>query len=83
MSVAVKRELIQVESLIKDLSTTSFKAEQPTVNDRATKVLRNRDLQLELETGPYSHQTRAVAATVRVLATKCAQDGLGDHNNNT
>ena len=49
MSVAVKRELSQVESLIKDLTTTSFKAEQPTVNDRATKDLRNRDLQLELD----------------------------------
>ena len=49
MSVAVKHELIQVESLIKDLTTTSFKAEQPTVNDRATKDLRNRGLQLELD----------------------------------
>ena len=49
MSVAVKRELSQVESLIKDLTTTSFKAEQPTVIDRATKDLRNRDLQLELD----------------------------------
>ena len=49
MSVAVKRELCQVESLIKDLTTTSFKEEQPTVNDRATKDLRNRDLQLELD----------------------------------
>ena len=49
MSVAVKRELSQVESLIKELTTTSFKAEQPTVNDRATKDLRNRDLQLELD----------------------------------
>ena len=42
MSVAVKREL-------KDLTTTSFKAEQPTVNDRATKDFRNHDLQLELD----------------------------------
>ena len=49
MSVAVKRELSQVESLIKDLATTNFKAEQPTVNDRATKDQRNRDLQLELD----------------------------------
>ena len=49
MSVAVKRELSKVESLIKDLTTTSFKAEQPTVNDRATKDFRNRDLQLELD----------------------------------
>ena len=49
MSVAVKRELSQVESLIKDVTTTSFKAEQPTVNDRVTKDLRNRDLQLELD----------------------------------
>ena len=29
MSVAVKRELSKVESLIKDLTTTSFKAENP------------------------------------------------------
>ena len=29
MSEAVKRELSQVESLIKDLTTTSFKAENP------------------------------------------------------
>ena len=49
MSVAVKRELSQVESLIKDVTTTSFKAEQPTVNDRVAKDLRNRDLQLELD----------------------------------
>ena len=49
MSVAVKRELSKAESLIKDLNTTSFKAEQPTVNDRATKDFRNRDLQLELD----------------------------------
>ena len=49
MSVAVKRELSQVESLIKDLTTTTFKVEQPTVNDGATKDLRNHDLQLELD----------------------------------
>ena len=49
MSVAVKCELSKVESLIKDLTTTSFKEEQPTVNDRATKDFRNRDLQLELD----------------------------------
>ena len=61
MSVAVKRELSQVESLIKDLTTTIFKAEQPTVNDRATKDLRNRDLQLELDltrTNDYSESPR-------------------------
>ena len=49
MSVAVKRELSKVESLIKDLTTTSFKAEQPTVNDRATNDFRNRDLQREVD----------------------------------
>ena len=49
MSVAVERELSQVEPLIKDLTTTSFKAEQPTVHDRAIKDLRNRYLQLELD----------------------------------
>ena len=49
MSVAVKRELSKADSLIKDLNTTSFKAEQPTVNDRATEDFRNRDLQLELD----------------------------------
>ena len=49
MSVAVKRELSQVESFIKDLTTTSFKAEQPTLNDRATKDLQNRDFQLQLD----------------------------------
>ena len=75
MSVAVKHELSQVESLIKDLTTTSFKAEQPTVNDRATKDLRNRDLQLELDL--------TVATTARVQATECAQDGLGYRKNNT
>lgn len=41
MSEAVKRELSQVESMIKDLTPTSFKAEQPTVNDRAFEDLRN------------------------------------------
>ena len=49
MSIAVKRKLSQVESLIKDLTKTSFNAEQPTVKDRVTKDLRNRDLQLELD----------------------------------
>ena len=77
MSVAVKRELSQVESLIKDLTTTIFKAEQPTVNDRATKDLRNRDLQLELDL------ILAPTTTARAHATECAQDGLGDRNNNT
>ena len=81
MSVAVKRELSQVEFLIKHLTTTSFKAEQPTVNDRATKDLRNCDLQLELDL--TRTKTRAVAATARVHSTECAQDGLSDRNNNT
>ena len=76
MSVAVKRELSQVESLIKDLTTTIFKAEQPTVNDRATKDLRNRDYSLNLT-------LLAPTTTARVHATECAQDGLGDRNNNT
>ena len=49
MSEAVKRELSQVDSLIQDLAPTSFKAEQPTVNDRAIEDLRNRNLQLELD----------------------------------
>ena len=49
MSVAVKRELSQVEPLIKDLATTNFKAEQPTVNDGAIKDHRNRDLQLQVD----------------------------------
>ena len=35
MSVAVKRELSQVESLIKDLTTTNVKAEQPTAKRRS------------------------------------------------
>ena len=34
--------------MIKDLTPTSFKAEQPSVNDGATEDLRNRNLQLEL-----------------------------------
>ena len=49
MSEAVKRELSQVESMTKDLTPTSFKAEQPTVNDRAFEDLRNQNLQLELD----------------------------------
>ena len=49
MSEAVKRELSQVESLIKDLTPTSFKTEQPTVNETAIEDLRNRNLQLELD----------------------------------
>ena len=77
MSVAVKRELSQVESLIKDLTTTIFKAEPPTVNDRATKDLRTAIYSLNLTLlAPNS-------TTARVHATECAQDGLGDRNNNT
>ena len=49
MSKAVKCELSQVESMIKDLTPTSFKAEQPTVNDRVFEDLRNQNLQLELD----------------------------------
>ena len=51
MSVAVKRELSQVEPLIKDLTTTSFKAEQPTVHDRATKEYGE---SLRIHAGPFS-----------------------------
>ena len=50
MSKAVKRELSQVESIIKDLSPASYKTEQPTVeNDRTIEELQNQNLQLELD----------------------------------
>ena len=50
MSEAVERELSQVESMIKDLSPTKFKAEQSTVEqERAVEDLRNQNLKLELD----------------------------------
>ena len=50
MSEAVKRELSQVESIIKDLSPASYETEHPTVeNDRTIEELRNQNLQLELD----------------------------------
>ena len=50
ISEAVKRELSQVESMIKDLSPTSDKAQQPTVKqDKTIEDLRNHNLQLELD----------------------------------
>lgn len=39
MSKAVKSELSQIESKIKDLPLTSFEVEQHTVNDRTIKDL--------------------------------------------
>ena len=39
MSEAVKSELSQIESKIKDLTLTSFEVEQHTLNDRAIKDL--------------------------------------------
>ena len=48
ISEAVKRELSQVESMIRDL--TPSKAEQPTIKqDRTIEDLRNQNLQLELD----------------------------------
>ena len=47
ISEAVKRELSQVESMIKDLSPTSDKAHGKT--DRTIEDLRNHNLQLELD----------------------------------
>ena len=48
ISEAVKRELSQVESMIRDL--TPSKAEQPTVKqDRTIEDLRNQNLELELD----------------------------------
>ena len=49
MSKAVKSELGQIESMIKDLTPTSFKVEQHTVNDRVIEDLWNRNLELELD----------------------------------
>ena len=50
LSEAVKRELSQVESMIKDLSPTNGKAEQSMVKqDRTIEDLRNHNLQLELD----------------------------------
>ena len=50
ISRAVKCELSQVDSMIKDLSPTNGKAEQPTVKqDRTIEDLRNHNLQLELD----------------------------------
>ena len=50
ISEAVKRELSQVESMIKDLSPTSDKAQQSTVKqDKTIEDLRNHNLQLELD----------------------------------
>ena len=46
VSEAVERELSQVESMIKDLSPTKFKAEQE--QERAVEDLRNQNLKLEL-----------------------------------
>lgn len=48
ISEAVKRELSKIESMIKDLTPTSLKVEQHTVNDRAINDIRNHNLQLEL-----------------------------------
>ena len=78
MSEAVKRELSQVESIIKDLSPASYETEQPTVeNDRTIEELRNQNLQLELDL------TRAkLEATARFTAAQCLQDGSGKHNSN-
>ena len=46
ISKTVKRELSQVESMIKDLSKTNSKAEQPTAKqDRMIEDLRNQNLQ--------------------------------------
>ena len=48
ISEAVKHELSQVESMIRDL--TPSKAEQPTIkHDRTIEDLRNQNLQLELD----------------------------------
>ena len=50
ISEAVKRELSQVESMIKDLSPTSDKAQQSTVKqDKTIEDLGNHNLQLELD----------------------------------
>ena len=50
LSEVVKRELSQVESMIKDLSPTCDKAQQSTVKqDRTIEDLRNHNLQLELD----------------------------------
>jgi len=50
MSKAVERELSQVESMIKDLSLTKFKAEQSTVEqERAVEDRQNQNLKLELD----------------------------------
>ena len=50
ISEAVKHELSQVESMIRDLTPTNSKAEQPTVKqDRTVEDLRNQNLQLELD----------------------------------
>ena len=49
ISEAVKRELSQVDSMIKDLSPTNGKAEQSTVEqDKTMEDLRYHNLQLEL-----------------------------------
>ena len=46
ISKTVKRELSQVESMIKDFSKTNSKAEQPTAKqDRMIEDLRNQNLQ--------------------------------------
>ena len=50
ISEALKRELSQVESMIRDLTPTNSKAEQPTVKqDRTIEDLCNQNLQLELD----------------------------------
>ena len=50
ISEAVKRELSQVESMIKDLSPTNGKVEPSAVEqDRTIENLRNHNLQLELD----------------------------------
>ena len=50
ISEVVERELSQVESMIKDLSLTTGKAEQSTAKqDRMIEDLRNHNLQLEID----------------------------------
>lgn len=77
MSKAVKSELSQIESKIKDLPLTSFEVEQHTVNDRAIKDLWIYTLTLTLRVPTSScwsyrkrHTTLGVEAEYSIFNTE-------------
>ena len=83
ISKAVKRELSQVELMIKDLSLMNGKVEQSKVEqDRTIKDLRNHNLQLELVDLTRTN-LELLKLKTRISVEQSPQDGGSRSINNT